>query len=158
MKISTMSFLINWSTSELNTQVNPTTCLGDTGCWIQQVTAPTLVVTCWIHQCASISPSTCTFAPPFQLECEMHTDCWIQQVTTRVGAVTCWIQQSVSPKQVVGFTCVFNSENDQLVRKFIVWELGALTHLQAWEEVQHQLEVKSPLTASHRTHHAREKS
>ena len=53
-------FCINWSTSELNTQVNPTTCLGDTGCWIQQVTAPTLVVTCWIHQCASILPSTCT--------------------------------------------------------------------------------------------------
>ena len=47
----------------------------------------------------------------------MHTDCWIQQVTTRVGAVTCWIQQSVSPKQVVGFTCVFNSEIDQLIRK-----------------------------------------
>ena len=50
----------------------------------------------------------------------MHTDCWIQQVTTRVGAVTCWIQQSVSPKQVVGFTCVFNSEIDQLIRKFTV--------------------------------------
>ena len=50
----------------------------------------------------------------------MHTDCWIQQVTTRVGAVTCWIQQSVSPKQVVGFTCVFNSAIDQLMRKFKV--------------------------------------
>ena len=34
--------------------------------------------------------------------------------------MTCWIQQSVSPKQVVGFKCVFNSEIDQLVRKFIV--------------------------------------
>ena len=56
-------------------------------------------------------------APPVWLECKMHTDCWIQQVTTRVGAVTCWIQQSVSPKQVVGFTCVFNSEIDQLIRK-----------------------------------------
>ena len=38
--------LIDWSTSELNTQLNPTTCLGDTGCCFQQVTAPTLVVTC----------------------------------------------------------------------------------------------------------------
>ena len=60
MEGETMSFLINWSTSELNTQVNPTTCLGDTGCWIQQVTAPTLVVTCWIHQCASILHSSWT--------------------------------------------------------------------------------------------------
>ena len=50
----------------------------------------------------------------------MHVDCWIQQVTTRVGAVTCWTQQPVSPKQVVGFTCVFNSEVDKLIRKFIV--------------------------------------
>merc|ERR1711907_844084 len=56
----TMSFLINWSTSELNTQMNPATCLGDKGCWIQQVTAPTLVVTCWIHQCTCILLSTCT--------------------------------------------------------------------------------------------------
>ena len=40
----TMNFFINWSTSELNTQVNPTTCLCATGCGIQQVTAPTLVV------------------------------------------------------------------------------------------------------------------
>ena len=55
-------------------------------------------------------------APPVRLECKMHTDCWIQQVTTRVGAVTCWIQQPVSPKQVVGFTCVLNSEIDQLIR------------------------------------------
>ena len=47
----------------------------------------------------------------------MHVHWWIQQVTTRVGAVTCWIQQSVSPKQVVGFTCVFNSEVDQLKSK-----------------------------------------
>ena len=43
-----MNFLIklNWSISDLNVQVNPTTCLGGTGCWIQQVTAATLVVTC----------------------------------------------------------------------------------------------------------------
>ena len=47
----------------------------------------------------------------------MHVDCWIQQVTTRVGAVTCWIQQSVSPKQVVGFSCLFNKEVDQLISK-----------------------------------------
>ena len=50
----------------------------------------------------------------------MHVDCWIQQVTTRVGAVTCWIQQSVSPKQVVGFSCLLNSEVDQLISKVIV--------------------------------------
>ena len=50
----------------------------------------------------------------------MHVDCWIQQVTTRVGAVTCWIQQSVSPKQDVGFSCLFNSEVDQLISKVIV--------------------------------------
>ena len=55
--------------------------------------------------------------PPVQVEGKMHVHWWIQQVTTRVGAVTCWIQQSVSPKQVVGFTCVFNSEIDQLIRK-----------------------------------------
>ena len=45
---------------------------------------------------------------------------WIQQVTTRVGAGTCWIQQPVSPKQVVGFNCVFNSEVDQRIRKSLV--------------------------------------
>ena len=28
----TVNFCINWSISELNTQVNPTTCLGDTDC------------------------------------------------------------------------------------------------------------------------------
>ena len=55
-----------------------------------------------------------------QVDGKMHVDCWIQQVTTRVGAVTCWIQQSVSPKQVVGFSCLFNSEVDQLIRKVIL--------------------------------------
>ena len=45
--LPTMNFRINWSISKLNTQVNPTTCLGDRDCWIQQVTTPTLVVTCW---------------------------------------------------------------------------------------------------------------
>ena len=55
----------------------------------------------------------------------MHTDCWIQQVTTRVGAVSCWIQPSVSPKQVVGCTCVFNSELDQLIRKSsVIWTVS----------------------------------
>ena len=48
--------------------------------------------------------------PPVQVDGKMHVDCWIQQVTTRVGAVTCLIQQSVSPKQVVGFSCLFNAE------------------------------------------------
>ena len=117
-----MNFLINWSISEFNTQVNPTTCLGDTGRWIQQVTAPTLVLTCWNQQSVCIVPSTCTGArrPPVQLECKMHVHWGIQQVTTRVGAVTCWIQQPVSPKQVVGFSCVFNSEVDQLIRKSLI--------------------------------------
>ena len=50
----------------------------------------------------------------------MDAHWWIQQVTTSVGAVTCWIQQPVSSKQVAGFTCVFNSEVDQLIRKLIV--------------------------------------
>ena len=106
----TDDFLINWSISELNTQVNPTTCLGDTDCWIQQVTAPTLVVTCWIQQSVCILHSSRTggASPPGQVEGKMHTDCWIQQLTIRVGAVTCWIQQHVSPEQVVGFSCVFN--------------------------------------------------
>ena len=57
---------------------------------------------------------------PVQAEGKMHVGCWIQQVTTRVGAVTCWIQQPVSPKQVVGFSCKFNSEVDQSTRRFIV--------------------------------------
>ena len=72
-----MSFLIHWSTSELTTQVNPTTCLGDTDCWIQKVTAPTLVVTCWIQQPTCTLPSTCTRgrSPSVQLECKMHVGC-----------------------------------------------------------------------------------
>ena len=76
----TVNFRINWSISESDTQVNPTTCLGDTDCWIQQVTAPTLVVTCWIQQSVCISPSTCREgeATRVRLECKMHTDCWIQ--------------------------------------------------------------------------------
>ena len=56
----TNDLLINWSTSELNGQLNPTTCLGDTDCWIQQVTAPTLVVTCWIQQPTCILHSSWT--------------------------------------------------------------------------------------------------
>ena len=59
-KEATMNFLINLPTSELNTQVNQTTCLGDTDCWIQQVTAPTLVVTCWIQQSVCILHSSRT--------------------------------------------------------------------------------------------------
>ena len=50
----------------------------------------------------------------------MDVGCWIQQVTTRIGAVICWIQQPVSPKQVVGFSCLLNSEVDQLISKVIV--------------------------------------
>ena len=65
----TKAFLINWSISELNTQVNPTTYLGDTDCWIQQVTAPTLVVTGWIQQSVCIlhsSPTWGCFAPLYK--------------------------------------------------------------------------------------------
>ena len=58
--VDTIDLLINWSTSELNRQLNPTTCLGDTDCWIQQVTAPTLVVTCWIQQSTCILPPSWT--------------------------------------------------------------------------------------------------
>ena len=57
---SIMNFLIDWSTSELDIQVNPTTCLGDTDRWIQQVTAPTLVVTSWIQQSVCILHSSRT--------------------------------------------------------------------------------------------------
>ena len=56
----TMKFPTNWSTSQLNTQVNPTTCLGGTGCSIQPVTAPTLVVTCSIQQPSCILHSSRT--------------------------------------------------------------------------------------------------
>ena len=35
--------------------------------------------------------------------------------------MACWIQQLVPPKQVVGFSCVWNSEADQLARKLTVW-------------------------------------
>ena len=31
----TTTLLINWSISKLNRQLNPTTCLGDTDCWIK---------------------------------------------------------------------------------------------------------------------------
>ena len=71
----------------------------------------------------------------------MHTDCWIQQVTTRVGAVTCWIQQSVSPKQLVGFTCVFNYEIDQLIRKALVLVRNselAQAHVQVHSSFHHR--------------------
>ena len=91
-----MNFLISWSTSESKTQLNPT-CLGDTGFWIQQVTAPTLVVTCWIQQPTCILHSSWTggLRPPVQVDGKMHVDSWIQLVTGIVGAVTRWIQQSV---------------------------------------------------------------
>ena len=56
----TAKFLITWSISELDTQVNPTTDLCDTDCRIQQVTAPTLLVTCWIQQHTCILHSSWT--------------------------------------------------------------------------------------------------
>ena len=45
----TIDLLINWSTSELNTLLDPTTYLDYTDCWIQLVTAPTMAVTSWIQ-------------------------------------------------------------------------------------------------------------
>ena len=81
------------------------------------------VVTCWIQHSTCILPPSWTgggLRPTVQVDDKMHVECWIQQVTTRVGAVTCWIQQSVSLKQVVGFSCLFNSEVDQLISKVIV--------------------------------------
>ena len=106
----TMNIRINWSISELNPQVNPATCLGDTGCWIQQITAPNLVVTRWIHQCTCVFHSSWTRGAkpsPVQEEGKMDVGCWIQQVTTRIGAVICWIQQPVKLKYVVGFSNTF---------------------------------------------------
>ena len=87
--VITMNVLVNWSTSQLNTQRNPTTCLGDTGCWIQQVTALNLVVTCWIQPptCILHSSSTGGLRPPLQFDGKMRAGSWIQQITTRVGAV-----------------------------------------------------------------------
>ena len=64
MSMGTNGLLIDLSTSELNALLNPTAYLKYTGCWIQQVTAPTMAVTCWI-----------------------------QQVAAPTVAVTCWIQQ-----------------------------------------------------------------
>ena len=92
-----MNFHINWSTSELNTLLDPTTYLDYTDCWIQQVTAPTLVVTCWIQQPTCILHSSWTggLRPPVQVDGKMHVDSWIQLVTAIVGAVTSWIQLSV---------------------------------------------------------------
>ena len=47
--IRTDTLHINWSTSELNTLVDPTTYLDYTDCWIQVVTAATMAVTSWIQ-------------------------------------------------------------------------------------------------------------
>ena len=47
---STIDLLINWSTAELNTLLDPTTYLDYTDCWIQLVTAPTMAVTRRIQQ------------------------------------------------------------------------------------------------------------
>ena len=56
----TIDLLINWSTSELNTLLDPTTYLDYTDCWIQLVTGPTMAVTSWIQLSTCILPSTCT--------------------------------------------------------------------------------------------------
>ena len=59
----TITLFINWSTSELNTLLDPTTYLDYTDSWIQLVTAPTLAVTSWIQLSTCIVPSTCTGGP-----------------------------------------------------------------------------------------------
>ena len=67
--------------------------LGLHSCWIQHVTAPTLV-TCWIRQPTCILHSSFAgraFRPPAQEDSKMHIGWWTQQVFARVGAVTCWI-------------------------------------------------------------------
>ena len=93
----TTDLLINWSTSELNTLLDPTTYLDYTDCWIQLVTAPTMAVTSWIQLSTCILNSNWTGGqgPPVQEDSQMHVDSWIQLVTAIVGAVTSWIQQSV---------------------------------------------------------------
>ena len=88
-------------------------------------------------------------APPVQVDCEMHVHWWIQQVTTRVGAVTCWIQQPVPPKQVVGFTCVLNSEVDQLIRKFMV----VVTKAAVRARIKRQSKTKTKQVISNRIRH-----
>ena len=95
--LATIDLLINWSTSELNTLLDPTTYLDYTDCWIQLVTAPTMAVTSWIQL------STCILnlnriggqGSPVQVDGKMHVDSWILLVTAIVGGVTSWIQQSV---------------------------------------------------------------
>ena len=57
---SIIDLLINWSTSELNTQLDPTTYLDYTDCWIQLVTAPTMAVTSWIQLSTCILNSNWT--------------------------------------------------------------------------------------------------
>ena len=93
----TIDLLINWSTSELNTLLDPTTYLDYIDCWIQLVTAPTMAVTSWIQLSTCILNSIWTGGarPPVQVDGKIHVDSWIQLVTAIVGAVTSWIQQFV---------------------------------------------------------------
>ena len=82
----TVNFLINWSISELNTLVHPTTCLSDTDCWIQQFTAPTMVVTRWILY-KKRAKCTQTVDPT------SHCQSWCSDLldpTTCVTQASCW--------------------------------------------------------------------
>ena len=93
----TVDLLINWSTSELNTLLDPTTYLDYTDRWIQLDTAPTMAMTSWIQMSTCILNSNWTGGarPPVSVDGKMHVDSGIQLVTAIVGAVTRWIQQSV---------------------------------------------------------------
>ena len=55
-----VDLLINWSTSELNTLLDPTTYLDYTDSWIQLVIAPTMAVTSWIQLSTCILNSNWT--------------------------------------------------------------------------------------------------
>ena len=64
--------LVNFGIDEM---LNLTTYLGGTGSWIQQVTPPTLAVTCWIPQPACILHSSCkgwSSPTPVQEHGKMH--------------------------------------------------------------------------------------
>ena len=72
----TIDLLTNWSTSELNTLLDPTPYLDYTDCWIQLITAPTMTVTSWIQlsECILNSNWTGGQGPPVQVDGKMHVD------------------------------------------------------------------------------------
>ena len=90
-----IEMLMNRST-RINGLLRPTTYSGYTGCWMQQVTVPTLAVTCQIQQATCVFRSACKWGlrPPLvQEDSKMHAHSWIQQVIARVCAVPRWIQR-----------------------------------------------------------------